>query len=71
MALKVFDVLFKVFDRFSGILAITVIFLAERSAFCTKSELENPILSLKSIVLSMHIGLCKTPLSCTPVRVHL
>eukprot|EP00972_Heterocapsa_arctica_P090941 13416561-Heterocapsa_arctica.AAC.1 len=31
----------QVFEGCSGILALTIIFLAERLSFCTKSELES------------------------------
>eukprot|EP00972_Heterocapsa_arctica_P025345 3733269-Heterocapsa_arctica.AAC.1 len=53
----------------------TIRFRAECSSFCTKSELETNF-ELQThapnlFLFDAHILLCKTPLSCTPVRVQL
>eukprot|EP00972_Heterocapsa_arctica_P089037 13130925-Heterocapsa_arctica.AAC.1 len=61
----------QVCERSSGIVAITTRFLAERSSFCTKSELENKIEHQKQC-FSMPILLVRSTLvmytcACAPV----
>eukprot|EP00972_Heterocapsa_arctica_P034313 5053680-Heterocapsa_arctica.AAC.1 len=56
----------QVFEWSSGILAITIRFLAEQLSFCTKSELERPILSFKNMLLVQNTLVMYT-CACAPI----
>eukprot|EP00972_Heterocapsa_arctica_P037485 5518914-Heterocapsa_arctica.AAC.1 len=65
----------KVFERSSGVLAITIIFLAGRLSFYTQSELETNVefqQHAPALLLSMPIFVVRNTLvmytcACTPV----